>query len=255
MTSKHGSATPTDATTPPPPPADPGSAPDPEFLRRFTVAERWVHRTTSTLMMVAILSAAFLYVPQLAELVGRRRLLVIIHEWSGVLLPLPLAVGLFFRSVRADLRRLNRFVPQDRGWTWRAMRHGTRRAGPAGKFNAGQKMYAALITGATLVMVGTGLILWFPNLAALDVRTGATFVHDWLALVIGLLVLGHIRMAAKDPEARRGMRTGRVGRPWARREHPLWAQEMDEQRRQQAQPGEPGEHQAEPEQPPSDGAA
>ncbi|WP_236046642.1 cytochrome b/b6 domain-containing protein [Streptacidiphilus fuscans] len=206
-------------------------APDPEFLRRFTVAERWVHRTTATLMMVAILSAAFLYVPQLAELVGRRRLLVIIHEWSGVLLPLPLAVGLFFRSVRADLRRLNRFVPQDRGWTWRALRHGTRHAGPAGKFNAGQKMYAALISGATLVMVGTGLILWFPNLAALDVRTGATFVHDWLALVIGVLVLGHIRMAAKDPEARRGMRTGLVGRPWARREHPLWAQELDEQRR------------------------
>ncbi|MEY9873869.1 formate dehydrogenase subunit gamma [Streptacidiphilus sp. MAP12-33] len=194
-------------------------------LRRFTTAERWVHRTTSTLMMAAILTAAFLYVPQLAELVGRRRLLVVVHEWSGVLLPLPLAVGLGFRSVRADLRRLNRFRPGDRGWAWRAVRHGTRRAGPAGKFNAGQKLYAATIAGATLVMVGTGLILWFPHLAALDVRTGATFVHDWLALVIGVLVIGHIRMAMKDPEARHGMRTGWVGRPWAKREHALWERE------------------------------
>jgi formate dehydrogenase subunit gamma len=197
----------------------------PDELRRFTVAERWVHRTTAVLMIVAILSAAFLYLPQLAELVGRRRLLVIVHEWSGVLLPLPLAVGLGFRSVRADLRRLNRFRPEDHGWAWRAVRHGTRQAGPAGKFNGGQKLYAAVIAGATLVMVGTGLILWFPHLAALDVRTGATFVHDWLALVIGVLVLGHLRMAFKDPEARHGMRTGWVGRAWAKREHPLWERE------------------------------
>ncbi|MEZ0066223.1 formate dehydrogenase subunit gamma [Streptacidiphilus sp. MAP12-20] len=203
----------------PPPPVEP------RLLRRFTAAERWVHRTTAVLMMVAIVTAAFLYVPQLAELVGRRRLLVVVHEWTGVLLPFPLAVGLFFRGVRRDLSRLNRFGPEDRGWTWRAMRRGTRAAGPAGKFNAGQKMYAALIAGGTLVMIGTGLILWFPHLAALDVRTGATFVHDWLALVIGVLVLGHVRMAWKDPEARRGMRTGWVPRTWARREHRLWEQE------------------------------
>ncbi|MFC5910215.1 cytochrome b/b6 domain-containing protein [Streptacidiphilus monticola] len=196
--------------------------PPPPELVRFTTAERWVHRTTSALMLVAILTAAFLYVPQLAELVGRRRLLVLVHEWSGVLLPGPLLVGLVFRSVRADLRRLDRFGPQDKGWTWRAVRHGTQHAGPADKFNAGQKLYASVIAGATLVMVGTGLILWFPHLAGLDVRTGATFVHDWLALVIGVLVIGHIRMAVKDPTARRGMRTGRVPRDWARQEHELW---------------------------------
>ena len=196
-------------------------------LARFTVAERWVHRTTSTLMMTAIITAAFLYLPFLAELVGRRRLLVIVHEWSGVLLPLPLAAGLLFKSMRADLRRLNRFGPQDRGWVWRAMRLGTRAAGPAGKFNAGQKLYAAMIAGATLVMIGTGLLMWFPDLVSLNWRTGSTFVHDWLALVIGVLVIGHIRMAVKDPESRYGMRTGRVSRAWARREHPLWEEGAD----------------------------
>jgi len=194
---------------------------------RFSAAERWVHRATSTLMVLAILTAAFLYIPQLAELVGRRRLLVTVHEWSGVLLPVPLLLGLYFRSVRADLRRLNRFGPQDRGWAWRAMRHGNRRAGPAGKFNAGQKLYAALLAGLVVVMLGTGLIMWFPHLSALAYRTGASYVHDWLALVIGVLVLGHIRMALKDPEARHGMRTGRVSRAWARREHPLWADELE----------------------------
>ena len=56
-------------------------------------------------------------------------------------------------------------------------------------------------------------------------RTSATFVHDWLALTIGIVLIGHIGMALADPEARRGMRTGQVDRKWADREHPLWRTE------------------------------
>jgi formate dehydrogenase subunit gamma len=198
----------------------------PGDVYRFTTAERWVHRCTSTLMLTAIASAAFLYVPELAEMVGRRLLLVTVHEWSGILLPVPLALGLFFKGVRADLTELNRFGPQDKGWVWRAIRRGTGFAGPAGKFNAGQKLYAAVIAGLVVVMVGTGLMMWFTSLAPLNLRTGASYVHDWLALVIGILVIGHIRMAVRDPESRHGMRTGRVSRTWARREHPLWEAEL-----------------------------
>ncbi|WP_375165609.1 cytochrome b/b6 domain-containing protein, partial [Streptomyces sp.] len=88
-------------------------------------------------------------------------------------------------------------------------------------FNAGQKIYAAWIAGATLVMPGTGLMMWFTHLTPLVWRTGATFVHDWLALAVGIVLADHIGTALADPEARRGMRTGRVGRDWAEHEHPL----------------------------------
>jgi formate dehydrogenase subunit gamma len=192
-------------------------------VRRFTRAERWVHRTTALLMGLCVLSAACLYIPQLAELVGRRRLVVTVHEWSGLLLPVPLLAGLASRALRADLRRLNRFAPYDRAWLRAARRRDMRpEARPAGKFNAGQKIYAAWIAGAVLVMTGTGLLMWFPHLASLVWRTGATFVHDWLALAIGIVLAGHIGMALADPEARRGLRTGRVSRAWAEREHRLW---------------------------------
>ncbi|MEK2472318.1 MULTISPECIES: cytochrome b/b6 domain-containing protein [Streptomyces] len=193
-----------------------------ERLRRFTAAERWVHRATAALMGIMLLTAACLYVPYLAELVGRRSLLVTLHEWAGIALPAPLLAGLVSRAFRADLGRLNRFGPQDRGWVRAALRGHHR---PSGKFNAGQKLYAALVAGAALVMIGTGLILWFPSLVPLLWRTGATFVHDWIALLIGVLVIGHVWMAARDPEARRGLRTGHVSRAWARREHPLWEEE------------------------------
>ncbi|WP_446750550.1 cytochrome b/b6 domain-containing protein [Streptomyces sp. WZ-12] len=196
---------------------------DAERLRRFTAAERWIHRGTAVLMGIALVTAACLYVPSLAELVGRRRLVVTVHEWAGIALPVPMLLGLASRAFRADLGRLNRFGPQDRGWLRAALRGRRRR--PAGKFNAGQKLYAALVAGAALVLIGTGLVLWFPSLVPLLWRTGATLVHDWTALLVSALVLGHIWMAARAPEARRGLRTGYVARAWARREHPLWEEE------------------------------
>ncbi|GGQ93978.1 cytochrome b/b6 domain-containing protein [Streptomyces asoensis] len=192
-------------------------------IPRFTRAARWVHRTTAVLMGVCVVTAAFLYIPEFAQLVGRRELVVRVHEWAGLALPVPVLAGLVSRAFRADLGHLNRFGPHDRRWLRAALRRDKRRESrPAAKFNAGQKIYAAWIAGATLVMVGTGLLMWFTHLTPIMWRTSATFVHDWLALTIGVVLAGHIGMALGDPEARRGMRTGSVSREWADREHHLW---------------------------------
>ncbi|MFC9233336.1 cytochrome b/b6 domain-containing protein [Streptomyces decoyicus] len=206
-------------------------------IRRFTPAEHRVHRATATLMAVCVLTAGCLYLPFLAELVGRRALVVTVHEWSGILLPVPLLLGLGSRALRADLTRLNRYGPHDRHWLRAALRRrGGRRAG---KFNAGQKLYAAWIAGAVLVMLGTGLLMWSTLPQALGLtraggtlvplvwRTGATFVHDWLALAVVIVIAGHVWKAFGDPESRRGLRTGSVDAQWARREHPLWVDGAD----------------------------
>ncbi|MDQ0937948.1 cytochrome b/b6 domain-containing protein [Streptomyces turgidiscabies] len=192
-------------------------------VRRFGRSQRWVHRATAALMGVCVVTAACLYIPQFAELVGRRELMVRIHELAGIALPVPVLAGLASRAFRADLGFLNRFGPHDRVWLRAALRRDKRHsARPAGKFNAGQKIYASWIAGATLVMLGTGLLMWFTHLTPLMWRTSATFVHDWLALTVGIVLAGHIGMALADPEARKGLRTGSVSRAWATREHPLW---------------------------------
>jgi len=214
----------------PPLPAEAGAAPaaTARRVRRFTPAERWIHRTTAALLGACVVSAACLYVPALAELVGRRALVVTVHEWTGILTPVPALLGLVSRAFRADLGRLNRFGPHDRRWLRAALRRDhSRNERPAGKFNAGQKVYAAWTAGAVLVMAATGSLMWFTGLAPLMWRTSATFVHDWLALAVGIVVIGHIGKAFADPEARRGMRTGRVDPEWAAREHPLWRPEAD----------------------------
>ena len=197
----------------------------PASLHRFSRGVRAVHWSVAALMLISILTAAVLYNGSLSLLVGHRHVVETVHVYAGFALPVPILVGLLSRAFRADLSRLNRFVPSD----WRWLRSRKRRDGAirVGKFNAGQKLNAALTAGSITVLLGTGVLMNFPDLVRLSWRTGATFVHDWFALGLGLLVLGHIYFALNDPEARRGMRTGRVSSRWAHAEHALWADEVD----------------------------
>ncbi len=206
-------------------PAETGRPPaaEPE-LPRFSRAVRWVHGVTAVLVLVCVATAAVLYNGSLMVLVGHRPVVELVHVWCGFALPVPLVAGLVARSYRADLRRLDRFTAHD----WRWLRSRTRRDGriPVGKFNAGQKLNGALSTGAVAVLLLTGSVMTATGLAPLGWRTGATLVHDWSALAFGLLVLGHLRFALRDPVSLRSLRTGTVPRSWARREHGAWADEL-----------------------------
>jgi formate dehydrogenase subunit gamma len=192
-------------------------------LRRFSTGERWVHRSVAVLMGVLLLTAAILYLAPLAQLVGRRQLVAQIHVWAGLCLPFPVLVGwLRSRALRTDAALINRFSPDD--WAW--LRAKDRRSGriAVGKFNAGQKLNGAFVLGAILVMLMTGSVMNWTSWWPLSWRTGATFVHDWLAFALVVVVAGHVYMANRDPVARLGMRTGLVPLSWARREHGSWAQ-------------------------------
>jgi len=197
------------------------------MIARFSLAERWAHRCLATLVMILLVTAALLYIPDLAAVVGRRQLVRVVHEIAGFTLPIPIILALGSRAFRADIRRLNRFTPAD--WTW--LRSRSRRLGivDVGKFNAGQKLNAAFSLGAIIVMLVTGSMMFFSSAFDDLLRTGATFVHDWLALAVLVVVVGHISMAYRDASARLGIRTGEVPLTWAFREHRQWAQEQTQQ--------------------------
>lgn len=194
-------------------------------LVRFSRAERLVHRSVAVLVGVCVLTAAVLYLEPLAVLVGHRPVVTFLHVWSGVGLAVPLLGGLASRAYRSDLGLLNRMTTHDRLWlTDRAVRARNREVG---KFNAGQKLNTALSGAAIVVLLGTGAVMAWTWLAPVQYRTGATFVHDLTALAFVLLVAGHAWQAQDDPEARFGMRTGRVSPAWARRHHPAWADDPE----------------------------
>jgi formate dehydrogenase subunit gamma len=192
---------------------------------RFTAAERSIHHVTAALMLVCLVTAGMLYLPALSTVVGHRELVKTVHVWCGFALPVPIVLGLASRAFRADVRRLNRFAPHDWEWLRRGDRRAVRRGRgvlPVGKFNAGQNLNAAFTAGAVLVMLGTGEMLTFPGPWPDRWRTGATFVHDWLFVIIVIVVAGHLWEAFRDPGALGGMLTGRVDREWAARHHPSW---------------------------------
>jgi formate dehydrogenase subunit gamma len=190
-------------------------------LLRFVPPQRWVHRATAILMGICLATAAILYFGPLSVAVGRRALVAQIHVYAGIALPVPFILGYLDKAFRADVRVISRWLPVDKQW----LRSPDRRSGrlPVGKFNAGQKLNASFIWGAILVMLGTGLVMRYANAWPISWRTGATFVHDWLAYAVAAVVIGHLWFAYHDPKARRGMRTGWVPLPWAMREHKAWA--------------------------------
>lgn len=180
----------------------------------------------AALFAVLMVTAAILYVGPLSALFGRRELIREVHVVAGLLLPLPVVAavaGPWRRPVMADLRALNRFDAHD--WRWLRSR-GRDPNVRLGKFNPGQKLNAAFTAGAIAVLLATGSIMNWNRYFAVDWRTGATFVHDWLAIIVFIVVAGHVVMALSDRSSLRSMWNGRVPAAWARDRRSRWYQEM-----------------------------
>jgi formate dehydrogenase subunit gamma len=201
----------------------PAPPPEPPLLR-FDRRERVLHWVNASMFAVIMLTGAALYAGPVSQMVGNRGLVRFVHVYTGVLLPIPVLLSILGRRgarVRRDLGRLNRWTPGDGRWFRTSRRDSVR----LGKFNPGQKLNAAFIAGAGIVMLATGSIMhWFEPFP-LDWRTGATFVHDWFALAIWAVVIGHIVYALRDNDAFQGMLTGEVPAAWARKKAPRWYEE------------------------------
>ena len=204
----------------------PSDPPDEARVARFDRTERLLHWTMAAMFAVLMFTGAVLYVGSLSALVGRRELVRMVHVWTGLLLPVPLilaSAGPWRRALGNDVRRLNRWDDDDRRWMRSLGRDPFAR--PA-KFNAGQKLNAAFVAGAAVVMLATGSVMhWFAPFPD-DWRTGATFVHDWVALTLLVVVVGHIVKALAEPIALRAMARGTVPSGHVERRHPRWWAEV-----------------------------
>lgn len=198
-----------------------------DHLSRFDGVERALHWLTASLFGALMLTAVPLYFGSASSIIGRRALLAQIHTWCGVALPVPLLlslVGPWGRGIRADVRRFSRWSDDEVRWL-RSLGRDTFTG--LGKFNPGQKLNAVFVAGTIVVMLGTGAVLrWFGPFPV-SWRTGATFVHDVLATAVFLVVVGHVGFAVTHRDALKSMFTGRISRGWARRNAPLWLEELE----------------------------
>jgi formate dehydrogenase subunit gamma len=213
-------------TTPPSAAALPPDTP----IRRFDRVERNAHWVNAALFGIVMLTGSVLYIGQLSAIVGNREIVRTIHVYCGLAIPVAFLVAYlprWGRAMRIDFGRINRWTRDDKRW-FRTL--GRDRTVRVAKFNAGQKANAAFVVAAALIMAATGSIMkWFEPFP-IDIRTGATFVHDWFAFFIWLSVIGHLWFAFADGEALRGMWHGTVTARWAKAKRPDWYAEQVRER-------------------------
>jgi formate dehydrogenase subunit gamma len=194
----------------------------PGHVLRFTRTERAVHWVHATAFLVLLGSGLVLYLPALAAAVGRRPLVKDVHLLTAVAWVLALLAVVALgdrRALRRTLRELDVFDADDRRWLL-----GGR--APQGRFNAGQKLNAALTASFALLFAVSGSLLWLGERDN-DLRFSSTIVlHDGLTLASVALLAGHLYLALLHPATRhalRGITTGEVREDWARAHHAKWA--------------------------------
>jgi formate dehydrogenase subunit gamma len=204
------------------------TAPAPRLIR-YRFSERLMHGVTAVSYVYLLLSGLAFWTPALywiAVVLGGGYLTRLLHPWVGLVFAA--AVSWMVVAWRADMRTTD----ADREWR-RAMQHYIRneddRVPSAGRFNYGQKaLFWVMAFGAVLLLL-SGLALWWPEqlLAAPAVRQGAVLVHALAALAtIGAFIV-HLYMGlAVVPGGIAAIVRGDVSESWARHHHALWAQDL-----------------------------
>jgi formate dehydrogenase subunit gamma len=123
-----------------------------------------------------------------------------------------------------------RFDETDRQWAKRLRTYAiSGHAGlDTGRFNAGQKGYFWFTVVSSLVLLFTGLLLWYPWLAGAGVNQAARLLHHGIFLLtVGGFILHVYLSTLMFPGTISAMTTGRVSRAWAAWHHPRWFREQE----------------------------
>jgi formate dehydrogenase subunit gamma len=205
----------------------------PRRIARFTRTERAAHWLLAVTFFAMLFTGLCLSVSSFGGILDRPTAKAW-HLGSAIALAGGLAAITLLgnrRSLADSAREIDRFDRDDGDWLRGAPARIVtgRSAPPQGRFNAGQKLNAALIGGLMLAMYATGFLLWYGERDTTYRFSGTVLVHDWGTLILMFLVAGHLYLAVLHPATRhalRGMTLGDVDEDWARRHHAKWAQPL-----------------------------
>jgi formate dehydrogenase subunit gamma len=194
------------------------------YVRRFSRTERTLHWVHASAFLTLLATGLVLYVPRLSEAVGRRPQVKDVHIWTAVAWAAAIALVVLVgdrRGLARTLRELDLFDDDDRLWL---------RGRPAlqGRFNAGQKLNAALTAAFAVLFAASGVLLWLGERDTTFRFASTVLLHDGLMYVSLVLLAGHLYLAVIHPATRhalRGITVGTVRKDWAARHHAKWRPE------------------------------
>jgi len=195
-------------------------------VSRFSVAERVIHWLVALSFLYVALTGLAIWSPRLywlAAVFGGGFTVRAWHPWAGLLFVV------FFTAMFRNWRRQMRLDRDDRRWLRLSHRYAVHDfAGlpEAGRFNAGQKSLFWMQAIFGLLLIASGIVIWWPAVMPRLLREIAVLIHPTAAVIsIGGIIL-HIYMGtAAVPGSFRGMIQGWVTPGWAASHHPKWYRE------------------------------
>jgi formate dehydrogenase subunit gamma len=190
---------------------------------RYTLDERIHHWLASLTYLYCLISGLAFWSPYLfwlAALAGGGATARFWHPWSGVLFTV--SVLWMYKLWGKDLTRTD----ADRAWFKNVkfyIENQDEKLPPIGRFNEGQKIYYWIMLGAAILLLLSGIGLWFVESIPPWLRHLSITVHVIAALasIAGFII--HVYMStALVRGSFTSMVTGYVTSAWARHHHRLW---------------------------------
>jgi formate dehydrogenase subunit gamma len=197
-----------------------------ETIVRYTFFERinhWLGAFSYIYLLITGLAFWSPYFYWLAAVVGGGPAARFGHPWFGLLFTLSLLVT--FVQWRGDMQ----ITDADRAWGKAIpeyIQNEDDKLPPAGRFNYGQKLFFWGIFYGVILLLLSGVVLWFTETLPWSLRFlryAAILIHASVALITIGLFLIHVYMSAFLEEGSfRSMILGRVTRAWAWTFHRTW---------------------------------
>lgn len=197
---------------------------------RYNYRERLVHWTAGITYVYLLLTGLAFWTPWLfwiAVVLGGSTVSRELHPWAGVIFTL--ATWKMYSMWAPQMRE----SPADKAW-WNAIGHYIRNEDEhvpsADRFNPGQKLLFWGFFWSGIVLLLTGLVLWFPNWIPWQLnflKLLAVILHPIAALVTIALFMIHVYMGtAMERGAFGSVIRGDVSRSWAEHHHRTWYQQL-----------------------------
>jgi formate dehydrogenase subunit gamma len=193
---------------------------------RYTFSERVHHWVGSVFYIYCLITGLAFWSPYLywlAAIVGGGPTARFWHPWFG--LAFTVSMVWMYKMWQADVAS----SADDRGWSDGIkyyIENEDEKLPPVGRFNYGQKIFFWLMFYGVILLLLSGLGLWFVESIPWSLRWLrylAVTVHVTAALAtIGAFII-HVYMSVfMEPESFHAMIRGRVSAVWARTYHRLW---------------------------------
>jgi formate dehydrogenase subunit gamma len=208
---------------------------------RYTLKERMCHWIAGVSYLYLLLTGLALFTPYLywiAYVLGGGPTIRFWHPWVGLIF---FVCVLWMQAMwGADMKT----TKEDLEWRKTIKSYVTNRddqVAPAGHFNSGQKQFYWIMFWGTIVLLITGVLMWFPEMVS--GHQANTRGHGLMPLIVFLHCVGalatigafiiHVYMGIFFVSGGlHGILWGRVPVSWAKTHHRLWYEKVLQQDRQ-----------------------